>query len=96
MVLYVQRFYIFSIRYFVIIKSYGVGVVYDFGGHYEVDSPLALKVYGLVVLSKYLCHYNYWYLENSNYPRKERMALIFINIGVFCTLFIPGFCKCFE
>jgi HAMP domain-containing protein len=90
--LYIQGFIFLVLDIFVIIKSYGVGVVYDFGGHYyEVDSPIALKIYGLVVLLNIFVITIVGVWKTVITPKKERMALIFINIGVFCTLFIPGF-----
>lgn len=46
-----QSFIFLILDIFLIVKSIGVGVVYDFAGHYfEIDSPFALKIYGLVVL----------------------------------------------
>ena len=89
--LYVQGFTFLLLDIFLIVKSIGVGVVYDFAGHYfEIDSPLALKIYGMVVLLNIFLITGVGIWKTIITPKKERFALIFINIGIFCTLFIPG------
>jgi len=89
--LYVQGIIFFLLDVFLIWKSAGTGVVYDFGGHYyEIDSPLALKVYGAVILFNIflITVMAIWKIVITK--GSEKLALIFIGIGTVLTFVIPS------
>ena len=88
---YGQSLVFLLVDIFLIWKAIDAEVIYDFGGHYfEVNAPLALKVYGGVILVNILVVAVIAIWKIIITKSSERTALIFIALGMFLTLFIPS------